>query len=335
MDRRLALTTHTGILVADEDDGEWQVHATPTDDRAECVHLDPRRPGRLFVGRFDTGLVRSTDAGRSFEHVGDEHIGEAAVTALAGHPTEPDRVLAGTEPSRLFESTDGGDTWRRIKGLTDVPSANEWSFPPRPDTHHVRWIEIDPNDPDRWYVGIEAGALLVTPDAGETWHDRPEGSRRDNHTLATHPEAPGRVYAAAGDGYAESTDAGETWTTRHDGLDHRYVWGLAVDPGDPETVVVSAASGASNAHRTPGDAYLYRRSDGGRWATVDDTVPTGPGHRRVVLASGPRPGTFGAATDDGVYWSDSGGTNWHRLPIDPPEPIANSLPRALAVIESS
>lgn len=336
MSRRLALAARTGILVADEAADGWRVTTTVTEDRPECIHVDDRRPDRVFVGRYNGGLVRSDDGGETFERVGADAIGPAAVTALAGHPNDPDRLLAGTEPSRLFASDDGGDSWRPIDGLTEVPSADSWSFPPRPDTHHVRWIEVDPADPDRWYVGIEAGALVVTPDGGETWLDRPPGSRIDNHTLATHPAAPGRVYSAAGDGYAESRTAGESWTTHHDGLGHRYVWGLAVDPGDPDTVVASAAAGAGDAHREPGDAHLYRRTETGPWERIDDAgVPTGPGHRRAVLAAGVADGTMAAATDTGLFWSDSGGASWRPLDIEVPEAIAGGLPRGLAVVTRS
>jgi hypothetical protein len=56
---------------------------------------------------------------------------------------------------------------------------------------------------------------------------------------------PGRLYSAAGDGYFESYDYGQTWnrsTTavlRH----HGYIFGLAVDSSDPQTVIVSASNG--------------------------------------------------------------------------------------------
>lgn len=63
-----------------------------------------------------------------------------------------------------------------------------------------------------------------------------------------HLRAPGRVYAAAGGGflqegtgYAESPDGGDTWTKPNRGLSRHYLWRLAVDPGDPDTALVSAA----------------------------------------------------------------------------------------------
>ena len=321
-----------GLHVVDPDDGSAVRRLADHD--VETLAVSSDRSTRLFAGTFDAGLHRSTDGGASFERVGATDIGPDAVTAVAVSPHDPDVVWVGTEPSRIFRSVDGGETFERVEGLTAVPSADEWSFPPRPDTHHVRWIEPSPRDPERWYVGVEAGALLVTPDGGETWLDRPPGSLRDNHTLATHPDAPDRVYSAAGDGYAESEDGGETWTHVEDGLAHGYVWGLAVDPGDPETVIASAASGASTAHRR-GEAYLYRKqggSGGSRdqpWERLDDAgVPVGEGTYRAVLAGGREAGELWALTNHGLHRSRDGGDSFEGVPVAlPAEPA-----RALAVV---
>lgn len=316
--------------------------------RVECVAVSPAAPERVFAGTFDAGLWRSDDGGETFEPVG-EGIDQDAVTALAVSSHDPDTVWAGTEPSRIYRSTDGGDTWRRLEGLADVPSAEEWSFPPRPDTHHVRWIEPSPGDPKTWYVGIEAGAFVVTRDGGKTWTDRPPGSRRDNHTIATNPAAPDRVYSTAGDGYAESTDSGQTWTEITDGLQHRYCWGLAVDPGDPDTVVASASSGARDAHRT-GPSYLYRKSptnDGDRWERLDGATPqAGDDARRAVLASGDDPGELYAACDDGLFRTSDAGDSWEGCltvadaeggsagdGVDPRDVLETGPVRGLAVVE--
>ncbi len=315
------------VLVVRGSGDDWTVRERLVDNDLECLAAAPDAPDRVFVGTVGEGLQRSTDGGDSWETTLDPGH---RVTAVTVSPHDPDTVWVGTEPSRVYRSTDGGDSWEARPGLADLPSADRWSFPPRPDTHHVRWIAVDPRDPERLYVAIEAGALVRTDDGGETWLDRPDGSRRDNHTLRTHPDAPGRVYTAAGDGYAESTDGGDTWTYPQEGLDHRYVWGLAVDPADPDAVVVSAASGARDAHDPEGTSFVYRKTGDGAWERAMAGLPGPEGMARAVLDA--HDGGFYALTNHGVYRSD-GGREWDLCPTAWPAAYRERTPSGLAVVE--
>jgi len=284
----------------------------------------PARPERAVCGTTDDGLYRTTDGGDSWMSIGAAV--SDAVTPVAVDPTDPDIVYAGTEPSAVYRSTDGGATWTERPGLTDLDSAERWSFPPRPHTHHVRWIAVAPDDPDRLYVAIEAGAFVRSPDGGDTWIDHPEGGRYDTHTIATHPDAPARVYAAAGDGYALSTDRGDSWDYPQDGLDHRYVWSVAVHPEDPGTVVVSAARGARSAHSTTGESYVYRTTGAG-WEQAMDGLPGPDGLARAVLATDGD--GFTALTNRGLFRSAEGAT-WAR--VGSWDDAYDQMPRGLAVV---
>jgi photosystem II stability/assembly factor-like uncharacterized protein len=319
------------LVVATDDGDGWQADRRLDGHDLECVAASPAAPERAFLGTFEDGLLRTTDGGDSFERVGDAVESDAVMSATVS-PHDPAEVWVGTEPSAVYRSSDGGDSFEQVGDVTALPSAAEWYFPPRPDTHHVRWIELDPNDPERVYVGIEAGALLRSDDGGATWQERPPGSRRDNHTLATHPDAPGRVCSAAGDGYAESTDGGESWCHPQEGLQHRYVWGLAVAPGDPDTVLVSAATGARNAHSQPAESYCYRKRDGA-WERLDDRgLPTGEGVIRAVLAAGHEPGELFAVTNRGAYRTTDAGDAWTRLPFEWADRFEDRTCRGLAVV---
>jgi len=324
-----------GVLAVDADEGNWRTTEGLADHRIECLDAASEH---AFCGTFEAGLYRTID-GRSWERVGAESLPDA-VTAVRVSPHDPREIWVGTEPSRLFTSPDAGKTWRELPELTSLPSADEWSFPPRPSTHHVRWIELDPTDPERVYVGIEAGALLVSEDGGETWTDRPEGSRRDNHALATHPDAPGRVYSAAGDGYAESADGGLTWEHPQEGLEHRYVWSVAVDPGDSDAVLVSAASGANSAHRV-GESYVYRKQSGredAEWHRIGDEydagagLPTGQGTYRYVLSAGREAGEFWALSNTGLFRTADAGDSWERVDVSWPNRFDDATARGLTVV---
>jgi hypothetical protein len=236
-------------------------------------------------------------------------------------------VYAGTEPSAVFRSVDGGDNWVDLAGLRALPSADTWSFPPRPHTHHVRWIEADVAAADRVFVAIEAGALVRSFDGGQTWRDRVRGGPYDTHTAATHPLAPGRIYSAAGDGYFESTDAADSWRSPEEGLKHHYLVGVAVDPADPDAVIVSATDGPGSAY-SPGsaEAYIYRKTglNGtglNRWEQAMSGLPGAKGTTVSQFAThADEPGVIYAANNRGLFRSDDVGRRWKALDLPWPEP---------------
>jgi photosystem II stability/assembly factor-like uncharacterized protein len=247
------------------------------------------------------------------------------ITAVdVGHAGQADGfgvVYAGTEPSAVFRSDNGGDSWVDLTGLRALPSANTWSFPPRPHTHHVRWIEAHVSVADRVFVAIEAGALVRTFDGGRTWRDRVRGGPYDTHTAVTHPFAPGRIYSAAGDGYFESTDAGDSWSSPEDGLKHRYLVGIAVDPVDPDTVIVSATGGPGSAYSPRGaEAYVYRKTGEQRWEQSMSGLPAAKGTTVSRFAThADEPGVIYAANNRGLFRSGDAGRNWKALDIPWPE----------------
>ncbi|HEV8636902.1 MAG TPA: hypothetical protein VG370_22005 [Chloroflexota bacterium] len=317
---RLYLATGNAVGVVSRRNGRWAGELALPDKPTQCLAVDPRQTERLYCGTFGDGLWISHDAGATWHPAGDG-IAHREVMALAVGPL--DGVLwAGTEPSALFRSEDGGRSWVERTGLQELPSKPTWSFPPRPWTHHVRWIAPDRLDPLRLFVGIELGGVMRSLDGGLTWEDRKPNSQWDAHTLATHPMAPGRVYEAAGGGYAESRDGGATWRRDDAGLRWRYLWGLAVDPADPDAVVVSASPGPMEAHSSrAATAALHRRGNGSGWQEVTDGLPPARGTQAYVLATNPaEPGVFYAAPHDGdLYRSADQGRTWEKLDVAWPD----------------
>ena len=190
------------------------------------------------------------------------------IMAIAASPVERDVVWVGTEPSEVWRSADAGATWQQTSRLETLSSSPDWSFPPRPDTHHVRWIACHPLEPGRLWVAIEAGALVSTIDGGRTWRDRVAGGPWDTHELAVHRDAPDTLRVSAGDGYFESDDGGETWRSPGAGLEVGYLRSVAIDPGHAAVVVLSASSGPYSAYVAGrSNGRVYRRVTGERSAT--------------------------------------------------------------------
>jgi hypothetical protein len=237
---------------------------------------------------------------------------------IAGDAGRPALLYVGTEPSAIYQSSNGGDTWQPLPGLLSLTSAGEWSFPPRPETHLVRQILSDPCFPRRLHVAIEAGALLRSKDGGETWRGRVPGGPRDTHTLAAHRSAPGRLYSAAGDGYFESFDDGDTWRGVMEGLEHGYCWSVAVSHSDPDTVLLSAAKSPRAAHSKEfANSGVYRRSAHEPWRKALDGLPDPAGRRVLVLArSDIEPGVFYLHWEGELYRSANSGAEWQKLTVD-------------------
>jgi hypothetical protein len=126
-------------------------------DRPTSLTADPLVHGRAWCGTHRGGMFRSDDGGSSWQLVG---LAGRLIMAVTASPVERDVVWVGTEPSEVWRSGDAGTTWEQTNRLETLSSSSEWSFPPRPDTHHVRWITCHPLEPERLWVAIEAGALV-------------------------------------------------------------------------------------------------------------------------------------------------------------------------------
>jgi photosystem II stability/assembly factor-like uncharacterized protein len=280
-------------------------------DRPTCLAVDPLVRGRAWCGTHQGGMFRSDDGGRSWQLAG---LAGRLIAAVTASPLERDVVFVGTEPSEVWHSPDAGTTWEQTSRLEALPSSSEWSFPPRPDTHHVRWIACHPLVPGRLWVAIEAGALVSTTDGGRTWRDRVEGGPWDTHELAIHHDAPDTLRVSAGDGYFESYDGGATWRSPSAGLEVGYLRSVAIDPEQPEVVVVSASSGPYSAYVAGrSDGRLYRRVTRERWERVRDGWPEPASTIAPLLCAGATAGELWAADERGVHRSDDGGKSWRRV----------------------
>lgn len=331
--RTLLVATGAEVFVVDQATGAM-VCAAGLDARPPtCLAVDPLGSGVAWCGTR-SGVLRSDDGGATWRASG---LDGRSIMALAVSPAGDHVVWAGTEPSEVWRfdpvaiagDEHGADRWERTGELEMLPSSSEWAFPPRPDTHHVRWIACHPREPGRLWAAIEAGALISTDDGGRSWRDRVPGGPFDTHELAIHPAAPDTLRVAAGDGYYESRDGGLAWSAPRDGLEVRYLRSVAIDPERPDVVVVSGASGPRSTYVAGrADGRVYRREDGGPWERVADGWPDPPGTIAPLLVAGAgamagdtMAGELWAADERGVHRSGDGGATWAQLAEFPTAPV--------------
>src|SRR5215467_2867038 len=93
------------LLVVRQQQGKWQTEAHLVGMQPTCVSVDPLRQERVYCGTFGRGLWRSSDAGCSWESVG-----EASMRSWKGEGiTHPELIAVAVS---LTERA--GGLWRRI-----------------------------------------------------------------------------------------------------------------------------------------------------------------------------------------------------------------------------
>ena len=293
--------------------------------QVQCVSVDPHDPNRVAAGTNDDGVFLTADGGESWRFIGDgiPHLRTPAVAISPAHRENGRSVIyVGTEPSRLYRTEDDGKNWEDFPELPALPSSDTWSFPPRPWTHHTRWITPHAADPSILYVGIELGGVMRSTDAGQTWEDRKPGAYTDSHAIRVHHGTTQRVYEAAGQGVAMSDDEGETWRPVDEGMDRHYSWGLAIDPADPDLWYVSASHSARYAHARNGNAqgHIYRKRGSDPFELLDgglDNPLSAMPYSLLTLRE--RPGVVIAGMQNGeILFSEDEGTSWRRLDLQLP-----------------
>jgi photosystem II stability/assembly factor-like uncharacterized protein len=271
--------------------------------RALVVH--PRDPSTMYLG-CELGLFRSTDNAGNWSRV-ESPINGLQVWSLLLSPHDPNLILVGTCPSRLFRSADGGRSWSE-------PAVKIAQECPRIMHTRVTTLAPDPSDPDTFWAGVEIDGLFRSRDAGRTWTPTGQGlSSRDIHGLVIVP-ANGkqtRMLASTNNDLNLSTDSGATWQPLSIGksMPWSYCRGLGQKSGRPDVIFLGNGDGP------PGTVGVIGRSTdaGASWQTA--RMPGRSNSTMWNFAAHPAdPELLYASSVSGeVYRSTDGGDSWVKL----------------------
>lgn len=188
----------------------------------------------LYAGTIGQSVWRSTDIGKTWHRVSNGMFPEADIRAIVVDPSDSNVLYAGTEKG-IVKTTDGGNNWAQL--------------PSEMDSREVWALAIHPTEPDILFAGTCPSAFYKTTDAGKTWKqldaelaDECEGVPIIPRvtTIIIDPEDHDTVYAGIEiDGMRLSTDGGETWHNRSEGLSSQDIHGLTVVPGEQKTLVAA------------------------------------------------------------------------------------------------
>ena len=105
-------------------------------------------------------------------------------------------------------------------------------------------------------------------------------------------------------------------------MKHLYLVGIAVDPADPDAVIVSATVGPWSAYRPrSAEAYVYRKTGLQRWEQSMNGLPAGKGTTVSHFAThAGEPGVIYAANNRGLFRSGDAGRSWNAMDLPWPDP---------------
>ena len=292
-----------------------------------ALAVSPSAPDVVYVGTgestlrdscgYGDGVYKSTDAGRTWTHLGLEatqHIGKIAVD-----PRNPDVVFvaaighlyAPNADRGVFRSRDGGRTWEKVLFKDDNTGAVE--------------VVIDPTNPRVIYAGLwntrrppwytygptngPGGGIFKSTDGGTTWHQLTAGLPAEGigrTGIAVSPSQPRRLYAV--------------------------VDCLVPDPQAPAPPAAQGGFGGPQA--PPGQGGFFRSDDAGAtWRRVSsDQALWGRGWYFEKLAVDPRDPDIvyvpnvavNRTKDGGATWAvirgSPGGDDYHQMWISPDDP---------------
>ncbi len=307
--------------VSDDDFGSAAVGAlavAPSDPNVVFAGMG-ESPFRNIASSQGDGVYRSTDAGRSWQHVGFgdvRQIGEIRI-----HPQDPETIWVAAQGNTyapgddggIFRSRDGGDTWTRVlEPLNETTGAVDLAL----DMANPRILYAAMWDNRRTAWALRSGGpgsgIWRSTDGGDSWErlteDLPEGMGKIG--VAASPARAGLVWAiveAEGDdgGLYRSDDGGDSWSQVNDERVLRarswYYMHVFADPNDADTVYVL-------------NAPFMKSVDGGKTFTRVD-VPHGDNH--YLWINPDNSDWMINANDGGANVSFDGGATWSRQDNQP------------------
>ena len=201
--------------------------------------------------------------------------------------------------------------------------ATAWQSAPGLAGGAITAIGVDPQDPSMVFAATLEAGVFKSANGGRTWRPldlAPGVSRVD--ALAIAPGDPKTLYVGTGRGVFKTTNGGASWQATSSDLlanetaerrQHRriegYVYALAVDRHDPDTVYAATW-----------EKGVFKTTDGGAsWRSIGlravSPLVLDPRDPETIYAGavGAATGTTSILHASGVFKSSDGGASWHPV----------------------
>jgi photosystem II stability/assembly factor-like uncharacterized protein len=341
----LLVGTEKGLFILDSDDRRERWHVRGPEHKGWQVYslLADTRPATpaIYAGLssfvYGSHLQRSDDGGRTWTAIETgPRFPEGSsrelkqIWSIKPGP-EPGSLWAGVADAALFQSPDGGRTWRLNEGLEHHRTRDQWV--PGGGGLCLHTIALDPRDPDRGFVGISAVGMFRTDDGGRSWalknvgvgpvseEERPKYPEvmRCVHKFVQDPIDPAVLYQQNHVGVFRSRDAGDSWERIEEGLPTGFGFPMVMHPHKPRTLFIVPQESDQFRMFPGGEPGVYRTDDGGdHWLRTHQGLPEpsfgGVLRNSMTVDAHDQPGVYFGTSGGEVYASLDEGASWRRLP---------------------
>ena len=292
-----------------------------------ALAVAPSNPDIIYVGSGEglrrpdlsvgDGIYKSTDAGRTWQHLGLRDAQQIADIRV--DPKNPNRVFVaamghpyGPNAERgVFRSLDGGQTWQKVLYKNEDVGSTSLAFDPR--NSQVIFTGMWASRRPPWTTGGgyngHGSGLYKSSDGGNTWQQitnglptEADGVGRIGADISL--TDPNRMYAWVDSrknaGIYRSDDGGESWTLVNSeervggrGDDFNCV---RIDPRNQDIIYVA-------------NTTTYKSTDAGKTFTAIKGAPGGDDYHTIWI-NPENPDIIAIAVDQGATISVNGGQTW-------------------------
>jgi photosystem II stability/assembly factor-like uncharacterized protein len=264
------------------------------------------------------GVYKSTDAGKTWQHVGLKRAGQ--ISRIKIHPHNADmawvavqgQIWAPNEERGVYRTTDGGATWQQVLKVNADTGASDLRMDPT--NPRILYAAMWHHGRKPWFIqsGGTDGGIYKSTDGGDSWKKLEGGLPQMIGKIGIDVPAsnPQRIYAIIEaepekGGLWRSDDAGETWAliNGHRVLHTRawYYIHISADPLDQDTVYVL-------------NTGLMKSIDGGKnWTKI--STPHGDHHDQWINPQNSR--NIISGNDGGATITFDGGETWSSIMNQP------------------
>jgi Calx-beta domain/Beta-propeller repeat/Carboxypeptidase regulatory-like domain/CarboxypepD_reg-like domain len=240
-----------GVYKTTDGGNSWSLRRNGiTKTNLPSLAIDPVTPATLYAGAFDGPTIyKTTDGADNWAPIGNPP--PFAPSFLAVDPHTPTRIFAADRfgMGGIFRSIDAGATWQSVLSQTNAEGI---------------WVGASPLTPGLVYATLRNSnltdlGLFKSVDGGDHWtFVRPSRGK-----IVFDPVSASTLYfLSTTEGLLKSTDNGQTWIPKNNGLPAKSAIELAINPLRTSTLyLATGSSGAGAAYVTKinpaGSALIY------------------------------------------------------------------------------